>query len=244
MEVSHAQRLEATELLAGGVAHDFNNLLTVIRGSCEVLMAMTDPGDARSKVAQQIEEAAGRATALTRQLLTFSRGQVLEPREIDLNRTIAALEHICRPLVGDNIYLRWSLDPELLYVNADPAKIEQVLVNLVVNARDAMPRGGTLELQTARVSADETAAREAGAGRLVRLSVRDTGSGMSPDVKSRIFEPFFTTKAPGKGTGIGLSSVYGIVRQTGGFITVDSEVSKGTTFHVFLPESDREPGAA
>jgi signal transduction histidine kinase len=192
---------------------------------------------------KQIEEAAGRATALTRQLLAFSRRQVLEPREIDLNRTIARLEHICRPIVGDSIDLRWSLDPKLPTINADPAQIEQVLVNLVMNARDAMPLGGTLEVQTACASADGTRVYEADNERLVRLSVKDTGSGMPPDVKSRIFEPFFTTKAPGKGTGLGLSTVYGIVRQSGGFITVDSEISKGTTFHVFLPQCEGTPGS-
>ncbi len=238
MELVHAQRLEATGLLAGGVAHDFNNLLAVIKGSCDVLLKLTDAGDTRSVIIQQIETAAGRASTLTRQLLAFSRGQVLEPRVIDLNRTIAGLEHIYRPLVGVNIEMRWSLDPELPSINADPAQIEQVLVNLIVNARDAMPLGGTLELQTARASSEDARAHDAGDVPLVRLSVKDSGSGMSSDVKLRIFEPFFTTKAPGKGTGLGLSTVYGIVRQSGGFITVESEVAKGTTFHVFLPESD------
>jgi len=244
MEILHAQRLEATGLLAGGVAHDFNNLLAVIKGSCEVLVRLTDPDDMRRELVRQIETAAARAAALTRQLLIFSRRQVLEPRVIDLNRTIAGLEHIYQPLVGSDIELRWALDPKLPSINADPAQIEQVLVNLIVNARDAMPLGGTLELQTTRASADEARAHGAGSAALVRLSVRDTGLGMSSNVKSRIFEPFFTTKEPGKGTGLGLSTVYGIVRQSGGFITVDSEVSKGTTFHVFLPESERAPGIA
>jgi two-component system, cell cycle sensor histidine kinase and response regulator CckA len=244
MELLHAQRLEATGLLAGGVAHDFNNLLAVIKGSCEVLLKLTDPGDARGEIARQIETATARATTLTRQLLAFSRGQVLEPRVIDLNRTITGLEHICRPLLGGDIELRWSLDPQLPAINADPAQIEQVLVNLIVNARDAMPSGGTLELQTTRASGDEARAHEASNVPLVRLSVKDSGSGMSSAVKSRIFEPFFTTKAPGKGTGLGLSTVYGIVRQSGGFITVESEVAKGTTFHVFLPESETSHAAA
>ncbi len=243
-EILHAQRLEATGLLAGGVAHDFNNLLAVIKGSCEVLVRLTDPDDMRRELVRQIETAAARAAALTRQLLVFSRRQVLEPRVIDLNRTIAGLEHIYQPLVGSDIELRWALDPKLPTINADPAQIEQVLVNLIVNARDAMPLGGTLELQTMRASVDEARAHGAGNAALVRLSVRDTGSGMSSNVKSRIFEPFFTTKEPGKGTGLGLSTVYGIVRQSGGFITVDIEVSKGTTFHVFLPESERAPSVA
>jgi signal transduction histidine kinase len=239
LEQLHAQRLEATGLLAGGVAHDFNNLLAVIVGACDVVVKMTDPRDARREILGQIEAAAARANALTRQLLAFSRRQVLTPRVIDLNRTIAELEHICRPLVGEAIELRWSLDPSLPRVNADPAQIEQVLVNLIVNARDAMPAGGTLELETARASSEDASPQAPGDRRLVRLSVKDTGAGMSSDTKSRIFEPFFTTKAPGKGTGLGLSTVYGIVRQSGGFITVDSELAKGTTFHVFLPESER-----
>src|SRR5450432_1523349 len=242
LEAVHAQRLEATGLLAGGVAHDFNNLLAVIQASCNVLTRLTDPENAQRDLVGQIEIAVARAAALTRQLLAFSRGQVLEPRVIDLNRTIVDLEDICRPLVGGNIELRWSLDPKLPTINADPAQIEQVLVNLIVNARDAMPLGGTLELETTRASLDEAGAQGEGSARLVRLSVKDTGAGMSSDVKSRIFEPFFTTKAPGKGTGLGLSMVYGIVRQSGGFITVDSEISKGTTFHVFLPESEHAAG--
>jgi signal transduction histidine kinase len=243
MELLHAQRLEATGLLAGGVAHDFNNLLAIIKGSCEVLVKLTEPDDVRRELVHQIESAASRAGALTKQLMAFSRRQVLEPRVIDLNRTITGLEPICRPLVGEGIELRWSLDPRLPAINADPAQIEQVVMNLVVNARDAMPAGGTLELETARATADELRGHE-GPTRLVRLSVKDTGAGMSSDVKSRIFEPFFTTKAPGKGTGLGLSTVYGIVRQSGGFINVDSEIAKGTTFHVFLPQSDLTLGAA
>ena len=232
----HAQRLEATALLAGGVAHDFNNLLAVIKGCSDVLLKLTEVGDARREVVKQIETATGRAATLTRQLLAFSRGQVLEPRALDLNQTITGLEHICRPLLGGDIELRWSLDPKLPNVNADPTQIEQVLMNLIVNARDAMPGGGTLELLTTRASGTEAPEPEAANVPLVRLSVKDTGSGMSSAVKSRIFEPFFTTKAPGKGTGLGLSTVYGIVRQSGGFITVESEIAKGTTFHVFLPE--------
>jgi signal transduction histidine kinase len=238
MEQLHAQRLETTALLAGGVAHDFNNLLAVIKGSCDVLLKLTPEGDVRREVTHQIETAADRATALTRQLLAFSRRQVLQPRDLDLNRTIAGLEQVCRPLVGEDIELRWSLAPDLPAVKVDPAQIEQVLLNLVVNARDAMPGGGMLELSTQRATLEETHEPEVSDGRLVRLSVKDTGSGMSADVKSRIFEPFFTTKAPGKGTGLGLSTVYGIVRQSGGFITVDSELEKGTAFHVFLPASD------
>jgi len=244
MQLLHAQRLEAAGLLAGGVAHDFNNLLAVIKGSCEILVKLSDASDPRSEMLKQIEVAAGRASALTKQLLAFGRRQVLEPRVIDLNRTIASLEQLCRPLVGEAIQLVWSLAPELPAINADPAQIEQVLINLIVNARDAMPTGGTLELSTARASAGETRAVEAGSAPFVRLSVKDSGLGMAAEVKARIFEPFFTTKAPGKGTGLGLSTVYGIVRQSGGFISVDSEVARGTTFHVFLPQSEHTPSAA
>lgn len=237
MQSLHAQRLEATGLLAGGVAHDFNNLLAVIQGSCETLVKSSGPGDERRDVLRQIELAASRAVELTRQLLVFSRQQVLEPRVIDLNHTITSLERLYQPLVGADIELRCSLDPLLPTINADPGQIEQVLVNLIVNARDAMPGGGTLELETSRATAEEAQAH-GGSSLLVRLSVKDSGAGMSSTVKSRIFEPFFTTKEPAKGTGLGLSTVYGIVHQSGGFIVVDSELSKGTTFHVFLPQSD------
>jgi signal transduction histidine kinase len=192
----------------------------------------------------QIEAAAVRAVELTRQLLAFARRQVLEPRVIDLNRTLAALEQLCRPLLGQGIELVWALEPELPSISADPAQIEQVLINLVVNARDAMPNGGKLELLTTRASLSETRALHMGSSPFVRLSVKDTGAGMPADVKAKIFEPFFTTKAQGKGTGLGLSIVHGIVRQSGGFITIDSEVSKGTTFNVFLPESQRAPSGS
>lgn len=234
----HSQRLEATGLLAGGVAHDFNNLLTVIKTSCDLLLSTTPADDARRAFMLQIETAAKRATELTRQLLIFSRQQVQEPQTLDLNRTIADLEQLYRPLIGRAIELRYQLEPGLPCINADPAQIEQVLLNLIVNARDAMPSGGTLQLETRRAAAEEAPAAEAGGGELVRLSVKDNGAGMSASVQTRIFQPFFTTKAPGKGTGLGLSTVYGIVRQSGGFITVESEIAKGTTFHVFLPTSD------
>jgi len=241
MQQLHAQRLEATGLLAGGVAHDFNNLLAVIQGSCDVLVRLSSGDDQRMELVRQIDSAAKHAATLTRQLLAFSRRQVLKPRVLDLNETINSLVPIVRSLVGRGIELRSWLDPTLPAVNADPAQIEQVLLNLVVNARDAMPKGGRLELETAPATAEEARAAGAPGARLVRLSVKDTGLGMTPEVKARIFEPFFTTKGPGKGTGLGLSTVYGIVRQSGGFITVESALSKGTTFHVFLPEPDGQP---
>jgi signal transduction histidine kinase len=226
-EFLFAQRLEAATLLAGGVAHDFNNLLTVISGSCAALTKVTAAGDPRGELLAQIEVASKRAAALTRQLLAFSRRQTLKPRVIDLNQIILNLEPIIRPLLGDGIVLRSTLEPTLPAITADPTQIEQVVLNLVVNARDAMPGGGELVLETARAAEKPT---------YVRLSVRDTGSGMSPEVRSRIFEPFFTTK--GKGTGLGLSTVHGIVHQSGGFISVESEVGAGTTFRVYLPSSE------
>lgn len=237
MQLLNEQRLGAAGLLAGGVAHDFNNLLVVIVGACEQQRMLTEGDDPRTELVEQIEGAAKCATALIGQLLAFSRQQVLQPRVIDLNGTITDLEQILRPLVGANIELRWSPEPGLLAINADPSQIEQVVVNLIVNARDAMPSGGTLRMQTSRASGAESQAFSSSGAPLVRLSVSDTGLGIPAEAKSRIFEPFFTTKPQGKGTGLGLSTVYGIVRQSGGFITVDSEVSKGTTFHVFLPES-------
>jgi signal transduction histidine kinase len=239
MEQLHAQRLEAASLLAGGVAHDFNNLLAVITSSCAALMKMTAPADPRAELVGQVEAAAKRAVALTRQLLAFSRRQVLKARVIDLNQTIAHLEPILRPLIGNDIELRSTVEPNLPLLKADPTQIEQVVLNLAVNARDAMPRGGRLAIETSRAPVAETQA--SAEGRFVRLTVRDTGSGMPPEVRAHIFEPFFTTKS--QGTGLGLSTVYGIVRQSGGFVVVDSQVGAGTTFRVYLPEWS-EDGAA
>jgi signal transduction histidine kinase len=237
MELLHAERLEAASLLAAGVAHDFNNLLTVIAGSNAAMMKVTAEEDPRYELLGQIAMAANRAAALTRQLLAFSRRQALKPKVIDLNQTIRNLAPIFRSLLGDKIELRSSLDPTLPFVTADPTQIEQVVLNLVINACDAMPKGGRLLVETARASRGEAQLSAGAASTYVRLSVRDTGCGMSAEVKARIFEPFFTTKNTGKGTGLGLSTVYGIVHQSGGSIAVDSETGKGATFRVYLPET-------
>ncbi len=240
MELLHAQRLEAASLLAGGVAHDFNNLLAVITASCAAMMKMTAPADPRGELLGQVEAAAKRAAALTSQLLAFSRRQLMKPRAVDLNQTIANLAPILGPLIGPDIELVSTVEPNLPLVRADPIQIEQVVLNLVINARDAMPRGGRLFIETSRAPLPET--QGAGTCPYVRLGIRDTGAGMSPEVRAHIFEPFFTTKT--RGTGLGLSTVYGIVHQSGGFILVDSKVGAGTTFRVYLPEWDDATASA
>ncbi|MFL5561783.1 MAG: ATP-binding protein [Gemmatimonadaceae bacterium] len=235
--VRQAQRMEAVGQLAGGVAHDFNNLLTVITSYSAMLLAEqgTAP-DVRADL-EEIKSAADRAATLTRQLLAFSRRQLLQPRVIDLNELTLNLEKMLSRLLREDIELRTTLDPTLGLVNADPGQLEQVIVNLAVNARDAMPDGGRLTIQTANVRLDEGFGPlpEAGAGDYVMLAVSDTGHGMTEAVKAHLYEPFFTTKETGKGTGLGLSTVYGIVQQSGGSIWVYSEPGQGTTFKIYLP---------
>ena len=240
-QLRQAQKMEAVGTLAGGVAHDFNNLLTVVTGYSQLLMEQHagDPQTIRS--IEQIYRAADRATSLTRQLLAFSRRQILQPRIVSLNHLAKNVEKMLQPLLGERIQivLRTALD--LGTVKADPGQVEHILMNLAVNARDAMPRGGTVTIETRNVVLGADFARvHAGAepGRYVALSVSDTGVGMDPRVLAHVFEPFFTTKEPGKGTGLGLSMVYGIVKQSGGYITVDSELGRGTTFSVYLPRVD------
>jgi PAS domain S-box-containing protein len=237
------QRLESIGTLAGGIAHDFNNLLTVIIGYGQTLLTKVerDP-ELRSNV-EHIVKSASRAALLTRQLLAFSRRQVLQPRVLDLNTVVRDLEKMLRPLVRDDIVMTTQCPPHLGSVRADLSQIEQVIMNLVVNARDAMPRGGRLTLTTANVDrTSETASdREVSPGPYVVLSITDTGVGMDPEVLSRIFEPFFTTKEVGKGTGLGLSTVYGIVEQSGGYVVVESKPGKGTEFRIFLPRIDASP---
>jgi CheY-like chemotaxis protein len=231
--------MEAIGRLAGGVAHDFNNLLTAIRGYGELLLEALDQGDARRHDADEIINAADRAAGLTRQLLLFSRRQVLMPQVLALEEIVARTENMLRRLIGEDIELTFVSQGGLGSVRGDPGQIEQVLVNLVVNARDAMPSGGRIHIELDQVELDGGAgeSRSGGAtGRYVRLSVADTGSGMTPDVVAQIFEPFFTTKEEGKGTGLGLATVYAIVQQGGGTIEVESQPGAGTTFRICLPQ--------
>jgi PAS domain S-box-containing protein len=231
-----SQKFDAIGRLAGGVAHDFNNILTAILGCSELLLARDDlPAEARESV-EEVRRTGQRAAALTRQLLAFSSRQPAHPRALDLNRIVADMEPMLRRLIGEHIRLETELAPRLRCVRADPSQIEQILLNLSVNSRDAMPGGGTIRIGTADVVArDPGAPPDTAEKPHVRLTVGDTGCGMSREVRAHLFEPFFTTKGAGKGVGLGLATVYGIVRQSGGHIVVDSEVGQGTRVHVFLP---------
>jgi PAS domain S-box-containing protein len=240
-QLRQAQKMEAIGRLAGGVAHDFNNLLTVINGYSEMVIAQLTEQDPRRKQVEEIKKAGDRAASLTRQLLAFSRRQVLTPTVLDLNVVISDMEKMLRRLIGEDIELRVIAEPELGKVKADPGQVEQVIMNLAVNARDAMPNGGTLIVETQHVTLDEDHARHqvgVAPGGYVMLAVSDTGCGMDAETVSHIFEPFFTTKGEGKGTGLGLSTVYGIVAQSGGHVTVDSKVGWGTTFRIYLPRTE------
>jgi len=236
-QLRHSQKLEAVGQLAGGIAHDFNNLLTVINGYCErLLVAVDDTGGIKADL-ELIHKAGQRAAGLTRQLLAFSRRQVLQPRIIDLNAIVTDIQRILARVIGEQNTVITALDPALGSAEADPGQIEQVIMNLAINARDAMAEGGTITIQTGNVvvPAGEPSPFHLRPGQYVMLAIRDTGHGMDAHTASRIFEPFFTTKDAGKGTGLGLSTVYGIVAQSGGDIDVESTVGVGTTMRVFLP---------
>jgi two-component system cell cycle sensor histidine kinase/response regulator CckA len=225
-----------------GLAHDFNNLLGVIIGYIQVMKRNLVPGQPSYEYAEEIEKAGQRAVSLTRQLLAFSRQQVLEPVILNLNTRVSDMEKMLPRLIGEDIQLNLILDPVIGQVKADPGQIEQVVMNLVVNARDAMPDGGNLTILTANAELDAAFAREhpgSVEGQYVMLAVTDTGTGMDPETQTQIFEPFFTTKGRDKGTGLGLATVYGVVKQSNGYITVNSEIGKGASFKIYLPRIDQ-----
>lgn len=243
-QLRHSQRMEAVGMLAGGIAHDFNNLLTAMLGYSELLLAKTGPGQPARREVEEIHRAAERAASLTRQLLAFSRKQVLQPRVISLNRLIRDLEDMLHRLLGEDIEIQVRLDPALGNVKADPAQMEQVILNLAVNARDAMPHGGILRIETANEEMPGAPARghvDVEPGRYVLLGVEDTGIGMDEITQAHIFDPFFTTKDVGRGTGLGLSTVYGVVKQSGGTVGVDSVPGRGTRFTLYMPRVDDAP---
>jgi signal transduction histidine kinase/CheY-like chemotaxis protein len=240
-QLLQSQKMEAVGQLAGGIAHDFNNLLGVITGYADLLVREMEPGGRRLRRVEQIQKAASRAAELTRQLLAFGRKQVLQPRIVDLNTVVEDVEKMLRRLIGEDIQVITIFHAGLGRAKVDPAQIEQVIINLAVNARDAMPRGGKLIIETSNVELDENYVRsraDVRPGPQVMLAVSDTGQGMDAETASHIFEPFFTTKEKGKGTGLGLAMAYGVVRQSGGHITVYSEVGHGTTFKIYLPRTD------
>ena len=238
-QIRAAQRIEAIGNLAGGIAHDFNNILVVIEGYTNFLLEALPDGDTRRDDARAIQDAAQRAEGLTRQLLAFSRRQVADLKIVNLNRLVQEMDRMLRPLIGEDIGVVTALSEDLGLVEIDPTHVEQIILNLAVNARDAMPMGGKLTIETANARLDESYAdtkpSDVPPGDYVMLAVSDNGTGMDEETRLHIFEPFFTTKAPGKGTGLGLSTVYGIVKQAGGFIWVYSEPGQGTTFRIHLP---------
>ncbi len=236
-QLRQAQKMEAVGRLAGGIAHDFNNVLTVVKSFTEFLLEDLEGTDPRRADVQEIAKAADRAAGMTRRLLAFSRRQVLQPRPIDLNAVIAGMERMLQRLIGDDVRVTTSLDGALLPVQADPGSIEQVILNLIVNARDAMPSGGSLAIETHNARLDHPDANwSIQPGPYAMLSIRDTGHGMDAATQARVFEPFFTTKGMGEGTGLGLAMVYGIIKQSRGHVWVSSKAGEGTTFTIYLPQ--------
>jgi len=233
-QLRQAQKMEAMGLLAGGIAHDFNNLLTVINGYADFLVNILEPDGPRRGYAEDIRDAGEQAARLTQQLLVFSRKQMLNPAVVNVNDVVRETDRMLRRMIGEDIELVCRLDPSIGPVEADRNQLQQVLMNLAVNARDAMPRGGRLTIETSESESDSY-----GAGPSVTIAVTDTGEGMDEETQQRIFDPFFTTKGAGKGTGLGLSTVYGIVSQSGGSIVVQSRKGEGSTFLIHLPRSNR-----
>jgi signal transduction histidine kinase len=244
-QLRQSQKMEAIGRLAGGVAHDFNNLLTIILGYCELAVLKSEQGESVIAEIEQIYQAGNRASDLTRQLLAFSRRQLLEMRPVDLNELLTGMQGMLSRILGEDIRIEFHLGSGVGRIRTDPGQIEQVILNLVVNARDAMPYGGKLIFETCNMDLDKNFAQShpgVTPGPYVLLTVTDTGLGMTPEIQERIFEPFFTTKELGKGTGLGLSTIYGIIKQCGGNIWVHSELSKGTTFEIYLPRIEESDG--
>jgi two-component system cell cycle sensor histidine kinase/response regulator CckA len=242
---AQSQKMQAVGQLAGGVAHDFNNILTVIIGNCEFLLMRHQAGDPSFKEINEVHQNALRAAALVSQLLAFSRKQTMQPKVLALGEVIGELAQMLRRLVGEGISLNVEREPDLWPVHADEAQLGNAIINLVVNARDAMPSGGTVMIRTVNETVTQASALGTAimpAGEYVRIEVTDTGTGMSKEIQSKIFDPFFTTKPVGQGTGLGLATVYGIVKQSGGFITVDSELGRGTSFKIYLPRRKVDAG--
>ena len=240
-ELRQVQKMEAIGRLAGGVAHDFNNLLTAILGFSEIALEELPPSSTGRAEIEEIKRAAERGAGLTHQLLAFSRKQILQPRMVDVNAQVALDERFLARIIGEDVRIVLNASPEPAFVRVDPAQLDQVIMNLAVNARDAMPSGGTLEIEVRRVRMDEGQRRhgvEMKPGDYVRIAITDNGHGMTPEVQQRLFEPFFTTKSPGKGTGLGLATVFGIVKQSGGYIWVYSEPGVGTSVKVYLPATE------